>query len=143
MTVHSVTVDLSEDAYRSVSNAARKRNVPLGKIVSEALSAITPIISSSDVNFHAALAQMAYLSDAHLLQAARTSMPGTFQRQLEHLNNKAQREGLSRVEEEEREKLLVLYRETLLVRAHAAVLLKQRNYDVSDPSQFSPNVAQQ
>jgi hypothetical protein len=34
--------------------------------------------------------------------------------------------------------MLALYRETLLVRLQAAVLLKQRGYDVSDPQQFAP-----
>jgi hypothetical protein len=39
--------------------------------------------------------------------------------------------------DEEEQTLLELYRETALVRAHAAVLLKQRGYDVSDPHQFT------
>ena len=38
----------------------------------------------------------------------------------------------------EDEALLALYRETLIVRAQAVVLLKQRGYDVSDPTQFEP-----
>jgi hypothetical protein len=45
---------------------------------------------------------------------------------------------LTNEERIEEETLLTLYRETLLVRAQAAVLLKQRGYDVSDPAQFTP-----
>jgi hypothetical protein len=45
---------------------------------------------------------------------------------------------LTAEEHAEEHALLTLYRETLLVRAQAAVLLKQRGYDVSDPEQFTP-----
>ena len=127
---HSLTVDLSEDAFRSVSSAARKRKLLPESIVAEALSAASPILNDSSpsvgANFRVALTQMAYLSDAHLFQAARTSMPSHFQERLALLNDQAQKDGLSKIEESEREKLLTLYRETLLVRAQAAVLLKQR-----------------
>jgi uncharacterized protein YnzC (UPF0291/DUF896 family) len=52
---------------------------------------------------------------------------------LETLHDKQQREGLTPDEQAEEQALLSLYRETLLVRAQAAVLLKQRGYDVSEP----------
>jgi hypothetical protein len=57
---------------------------------------------------------------------------------LETLHDKQQREGLSTEEAREEQALLELYRETVLVRAQAAVLLKQRGYDTSDPQQFTP-----
>ena len=57
---------------------------------------------------------------------------------LEALHDKQQREGLTAEEQAEEQALLALYRETLLVRAQATVLLKQRGYDVSDPQQFAP-----
>jgi hypothetical protein len=59
---------------------------------------------------------------------------------LEALHDKQQREGLSTEEQQEERTLLELYRETVLVRAQAAVLLKQRGYDISDPQQFAPLV---
>jgi len=59
---------------------------------------------------------------------------------LEALHGKQQREGLSAEELQEEQALLELYRETLLVRAQAALLLKQRGYDVSDPQPFAPLV---
>ncbi len=87
-----------------------------------------------------ALAQMTYLNDAALWQAARTTMVEAQRERMEELNAKQQREGLIKTEEEEVQSLLTLYRETILVRAQAAVLLKQRGYDVSDPLQFAPRV---
>jgi hypothetical protein len=82
-----------------------------------------------------ALAQMAYLNEAALWQAARATMSAGQRARLESLHDKKQREGLLPEEALEDEALLALYHETLLVRAQAAVLLKQRGYDVADPAQ--------
>jgi len=57
---------------------------------------------------------------------------------LETLHDKQQSEGLTAEEQAEEQALLALYRETLLVRVQAAVLLKQRGYDISDLQQFAP-----
>ena len=81
---------------------------------------------------------MAYLNDAILWQLARATMTSEQSQQLEQLHHKLQREGLSRSESEVEDALTQLYRETILVRAQAAVLLKQRGYDISDFSQFEP-----
>jgi hypothetical protein len=56
------------------------------------------------------------------------------------LHDKQQYTSLTPEEQAEEQALLRLYRETLLVRAQAAVLLKQRGYDVFDPEQFTPLV---
>ena len=77
---------------------------------------------------------MAYLNDAALWQAGRATMTAEQRERLEALHDKQQREGLTA----EEQALLSLYRETLLVRAQAAVPLKQRGYDVSEPLQFAP-----
>ena len=76
--------------------------------------------------------------DAALWQAARTTMTAEQRERLETLHDKQQCEGLTPDEQAEEEALLSLYRETLLVKAQAAVLLKQRGYDVSEPLQFAP-----
>jgi hypothetical protein len=69
---------------------------------------------------------MAYLNDAALWQAARTMTTAEQRERLETLHDKQQRERLTVEEQAEEQALLSLYRETLLVRAQAAVLLKQR-----------------
>jgi uncharacterized protein YnzC (UPF0291/DUF896 family) len=73
-----------------------------------------------------------------LWRAARATLPESQRERLEALHVKQQREGLTAAEQEEEEALLALYRQTILTRAQAAALLKQRGYDVSDPGQFSP-----
>jgi len=78
-----------------------------------------------------------YLNDAALWQAGRATMTAEQRERLEALHDKQQHEGLTPEEQAEEQALLSLYRETLLVRAQAAVLLKQRGYDVSEPLQFA------
>ena len=104
----------------------RKWVYPFGRY-----AAVAPVIGTGPENLRTALAQMAYLNDAALWQAARTTMTAEQRACLEALHDKQQREGLTAEEQAEEQALLTLYRETLLVRAQAAVLLKQRGYDVS------------
>ena len=81
---------------------------------------------------------MAYLNDAALWQAARSTVPPELRKRSEHLHTRQQRAPLTDAEQDEMERLEQLYRDTLLVRAHAALLLKQRNYNVTDLTQFTP-----
>ena len=57
---------------------------------------------------------------------------------LEDLHDQKRERGLGVSEAAEEQTLLALYRETLLLRAQAAVLLKQRGHDVSDPTPIEP-----
>jgi len=82
--------------------------------------------------------QMTYLNDAALWQAARATMTAEQRERLESLHDKQQCEELTSEEQAEERTLLRLYRETILVRSQAAVLLKQRGYKVSDLNQFAP-----
>ena len=85
--------------------------------------------------------QLAYLNDAALWQAARSTMVPEQRERMEALHDTHQRTGsLTPEEQAEEQALLQLYRETVLVRAQAAVLLKQRGYDVRNPEQFAPTV---
>jgi len=81
---------------------------------------------------------MAYLNDAALWQASRSTLATEQRERLAALHEAQQRRTLSTEEQIEEQALLKLYREVVLVRAQAAVLLKQRGYDVSDLTQFEP-----
>jgi hypothetical protein len=80
------------------------------------------------------LAQLAYLTDAELWQAARTTLPLKDSERMQVLLLKRQREGLSATEEREAKRLAHRADRTMLVRAQAAVLLKDRGHDVSSLS---------
>lgn len=136
MTVQTVTLNLSSATCERIKRAADKLRRPVNEVLSEAVSAAAPVMDTAPQALRAALAQMAYLNDAVLWQLARATMPQAQAARLEELHHKLQREGLTEEEKGEERQLANLYRDTILVRAQATVLLKRRGYDVSDPAQF-------
>lgn len=71
------------------------------------------------------------LDDEALWRIARDHLPRAAAQQLETLNHKQQREGLSAAEEETLAHLAEAYERFLLLRAEAAGLLQERGHDVS------------
>lgn len=138
MSAKTITLDIPNHLYEQIERVAEKRHRTINDLLVEAVTAVAPVIDNDSAAMRSAFAQLAYLNDAALWQAARASMNATQRERLASLHDKAQREGLSDNEQNEEAALLKLYRETLLLRAQAALLLKERNYDVSDPTQFHP-----
>lgn len=133
-----ITIQVPQGVYERIRRAAEKRQRTVNEMVLEAISAAAPTLDTPQDDMRAALAQMTYLNDAALWQAARATMPPPMRARLEALHRQQRAERLTNAEMTEVERLEQLYRDTLLVRAQAAVLLKQRHYDVADPSQFAP-----
>lgn len=138
MAVQAITLNLPETVYEQIRQAAEKVRRPIDDVLVEAVVAVAPVMDTAPGKMRSALAQMAYLNDAALWQAARATMTVGQREHLEALHHQQQRGTLTAEEQAEEQALLTLYRETLLVRAQAAVLLKQRGYDVSDLEQFVP-----
>jgi len=138
MGVQAITLNLPRTVYERIRRAAEKAQRPVDDVLIEAVTAVAPVMDTAPEKLQTALAQMAYLNDAALWQAARATMPAKQRKRLEALHHQQQRRGLMAKEQAEEQALLALYRETLLIRAQAAVLLKQRGYDISDPQQFTP-----
>jgi CRISPR/Cas system-associated endonuclease Cas1 len=80
------------------------------------------------------LQAMEYLSDPALWALARSTLTTEQLAEMDYLREKANEEILTEEEEAQRKALLREYEETVLRRAHAAVLLKSRGYDLSDPT---------
>lgn len=135
MGVQTVTLQLSKTTYDQIRRAAEKTERPFNDVLTEAVSAVAPVVDAP-AQLRSSLAHMAYLNDAALWQAARATLPNEHRQRLEWLHNEQQQRELTIVEQEEEQALMKLYRETILVRAQAAVLLKQRNYDISNLNQF-------
>ncbi len=138
MSVQSVTLSLPETVYEQIQHAAVKTKRRVDEIMIEAVAAVAPVMDSAPKNLRSVLAQMAYLNDAALWQAARSTMSVEQRERLQGLHDKQQRENLIAEEQAEEQALVLLYRETLLIRAQAAVLLKMRGYNIADPEQFTP-----
>jgi len=136
MASETVTLTLPESLLERARRLARRTRRPVDEVLVEALSSA---LNGDDVDVRAlrdAIDQLAYLNDAALWQAARATVPVALRERLEALHSKQQREGLDASERAEVGSLEQLYQDTILVRARAAALLKGRNYDVSDLTQF-------
>lgn len=131
MTVQAITLNLPKAVYKQIQRAAEKAQRPVDEVLIEAVTAVAPVMDTASEKLRAALAQMAYLNDAALWQAARATMSPDQRERLEALHHQQQRQGLTVEERTEEQALLALYRETLLIRAQAAVLLKQRGHSHS------------
>jgi hypothetical protein len=129
MTHQAVTVQIPDGIYKKIRLAAERNHRSVDEILVETISAAASSLDIPVGRFRSALAQMTYLNDAALWQAARATLLSTQKERLEFLHHKQQRESLSDEEQEEVQVLEQLYRDTVIVRAQAAVLLKQRNYD--------------
>jgi hypothetical protein len=135
MSLQAITLNLPDTVYEQIRNAAEKSKRSVTDVLAEAVTAAVPATSDS---LRSALAHMAYLNDAALWQAARATMLPDQRQRLEALHDQGQRLALTPQEQAEEQALLALYRETVLVRAQAATLLKLRGYDIADTSQFAP-----
>jgi hypothetical protein len=90
-----------------------------------------PVAMDLPADLVEALSRLAVLDDAALWQAARSRFPTEAAQQLEDLHLKRQREGLTEDETQVAMILVRQYERSMLVRAQAAALLKQRGHDVS------------
>ena len=138
MTGYPVTFELPASVYEHIKRAAERAHRPLDQLLVEAVTVVAPVIGTAPRTLQSALGQLAYLNDAALWQVARSSMPVDQRERLQDLHDQQRRRPPSDAERAEEEALLQLYRETILVRAQAAILLKQRGYEIADPNQFAP-----
>jgi plasmid stability protein len=101
----------------------------------EALDVLATAVPSND-ELSSELAEtlfgLSLLNDQALWQAARSHLAAETVKELEWLNLKQQREGLTESEAEKLDLLIYQYERVMLVRAQAAVLLKERGYDISN-----------
>ncbi len=80
------------------------------------------------------MAALTLLNDAALWRAARSTLPPASQERLDLLLDKKGRGELTVAGQQELDRLLSHYEHIVLTRSQAALLLKQREYDVSDPT---------
>ena len=134
MSAHEITLSVPDEIYEQIRVAAERARRSVEDVLREAITAAIPGAAAP----RSALAQMAYLNDAALWQAARSTMTLEQRDRLESLHAQKREGELTPADRDEERALLDLYQETLLVRAQAALLLKQRGYDISNPAAFQP-----
>jgi plasmid stability protein len=132
MAVQSVTLHLPSPLYERLKRRAEQTNRSVEAELLEVIATAVPVADDLPANLAEAVSPLALLDDEALWQAARSHFPEEAAAQLELLHLKRQREGLTVSEAETRAGLVRQYEQTMLVRAQAAALLKQRGYDVSE-----------
>ncbi len=132
------SIAVSENLYHQMERQA----LPLRRSVSEWVSEVikrgmSPSVVVEDdlpVWLHAELRAMQELSDTALWTLARSTMRQIDSDELANLNALGHERPLTRMEQSQQQQLLNDSDETILRRAHAAVLLQARGYDMSDPT---------
>lgn len=131
MTTQSVTIRLPEPIYQQLKRLADRTRRSIEDELLEVVAAAVPVADELSEDLAEAIAPLVALDDEALWRAARDRLPTDAAERLESLGQKRQREGLTEAEVQEAATLLRQYERVMLVRAHAAALLKQRGHDVS------------
>lgn len=140
MTLYSV--ELPENLYRLLQRQAAAERRSVDEWVQQSLSRQLPpsVAVENELPYllQEELRAMEHLSDSTLWALARSTVSPEQLDEMDQLREKAEQGELTTSEKKRRETLLREYEETVLRRAHAAVLLKSRGFDLSDPSVLQP-----
>ena len=134
MSPQTVTIHLPEAFYERVQRAAQMQQRSLEDFLLDAVITGTPLLDDLPPELAGEMAALVLLNDAGLWLVARRTLSPEKQEQLDTLLHKRGRGELRSEEQPVLDELLSEYERVILARSHAAVLLKQRGYDVSDPS---------
>lgn len=121
--MQTVTVHLTENVFQQIKRLAKARQHSVEDEVAAVVAAALPL---ADNDNETQLAQLAFLSDEELEQAARTRLSEKERDRMESLSAKQRGQGLTATEQNEVDALLNRYDWLILLRAEATRLLKER-----------------
>jgi predicted transcriptional regulator len=126
----SVTLQLPDELYERVQEAAEASDRPVEKVLVESLD----ILFRQPVNFAPIdnlLAEMTDYTDAQLWGVVYRQLPWSQSLRWRELNAKGKQSSLTDAENTELEYLIDLVDRSTLLRSEALLLLKQRRQDVA------------
>lgn len=127
--MQTITISLPEKVYRQIKQRSQQNQREIAEeVVSVVTNALPEIESAAD--WQADLSQLALLADDELWQAAQTQATAEENERMQQLLTRQKRIGLTMAEQEELTLLANFFRRMMLVRAEAAVLLKERGHDI-------------
>jgi predicted DNA-binding protein len=132
MAVHSLTLNLPGSLYDRLVRRAERTHRPVEVEVLEAVATGISEVEDLPADLAQAVSALHLLDDAELWRAAQSALPKEVATQIEDLHLKRQFEGLTPNETQVLSTLMRRYEQTVLVRAEATLLLKQRGHDVSE-----------
>ena len=131
MAVHSLTLSLPGLLYERLIRRAERTHRPVEVELLEAVATGMSVDEDLSADLTQAVSAPHLLDDAALWRAAQSPLPTEVATQIEDLHLKRQFEGLTPNEAQVLATLMRRYEQTLLMRAQATLLLKQRGHDVS------------
>jgi plasmid stability protein len=131
MSARAVTLQLPGPLYDRIEHRAAEAHRTIEAELLDVVVTALPLTDEPPSDLDDAVSQLSLLGDEELRQAAVSRMPEPLAARLEELNWQRQATGLNEREADEASRLLRLYERTLLVRACAAKLLKERGHDLS------------
>ena len=137
MSTQTITIHLPDALYERVRYTAQIQQRPIEKLLLDAVAAGTSLLDDLPPELVDEMAALALLNDTALWRMARRTLSSGQQKRMDTLLQEKGRGRLLPQEQQILDQLLTEYERTVLTRAHAAVLLQQRGYDVSDPSVFN------
>ncbi len=131
MSTQTLTLHLPDPLYTRLQQRARQFNRTLEAELLEVLNTAVQADESLPQPLAEDVARLDNMDDAALWQAARSRLSKKEAAQLEVLHLKRQKVGISESEASALAELVQRYERSMLVRAQAAALLKQRGCDLS------------
>jgi len=131
MTAHAITLHLPETLYERFRQRAEWSRRSLETELLEAVASAAPAEAELSPEVIRGIEALEGLADEELWRLARKVMSREASEELEALHLKQRDEGLSQDEDTARARLIQEYEQTMLIRAQAARLLKDRGHDVS------------
>lgn len=131
MSAQAITLHLPGSLYDLFQRKAQQSHQSVEAVLLEAVTAAAPEDDDLPSDLSRALSQLSSLNDKSLWLAARDRLSDTALADLETLNLKQQREGLTEDETGRLAELARGYERVILLRAEAACLLKERGHDIS------------
>ena len=132
--MQTVTLNLPDNIYKRLQRLSQTLQRPLEEFLIEAVTTALPLLDDLPPEMIDDMIALALLNDEALWRVARSTLATADQERLDLLLDKQGREALTAAEQQELDQLLSEYERVVLARGQAAVLLKQRKYDVSDPA---------
>lgn len=136
MTLHSILIP--DTLFVQLRRKASEWQRPVADIAYDALKRY--LVDDDDKLPQALeneIGSMQYLSDGGLWALASSSLTPNEWEEFRRLGSEGRERELTEDEKYRQDILLAAYDAMVLRRAHAAILLKERGYDISDPSIFS------
>jgi len=133
MVTTSVTIDLPNPLVQQLESIAREQHRSVSDMVRERLLQTWPSLPSLPDDVEMELALFTGLSDDVLWLLARSTLVVSDREELANVNTLAQQRVLTELEQARQQVLLDAYDRVMVRRAQAALLLKLRGYDISDP----------